>query len=73
MGVFPTTRTWRAGAGQVHAQLCSKLTCSHAGQLWSSIFIEALVDEGGVQLGCCAMMKHSGHFGTNLLFSWFPA
>lgn len=46
VGLFLSEGTWRA----VHTQLCSKLLCCCAGQLWSGIFMEGLVDEGVVQL-----------------------
>lgn len=69
VGLFPTEGTWRAGIGHARAQLCSERMSSHAGQLRSGIFIEALVDEGVVLCGHCATLKHSGDFGANLLFS----
>lgn len=46
---------------------------AHVALLQSGVFIKALVDEGVVQLGCCAVLKHLGDFGARLLFSGFPA
>ena len=35
--------------------------------------MEAWVDEGGLQLGCRALLKHWGDSGADVLFSRLPA